>query len=252
MNYREILYNNYSANFGAGRAPNPAVQFRQYEVCYRDALPAVSSVIGDLGCGTADWLGWLQYRGFKNLWGVDWSASDVALGRAAFPGIEIEQGDILKHLREKPGHFDLLHAKDVIEHMKPDELFDFLDACRGALKPGGALWILTYNAQSPFANVTRYGDFTHEIGLTPSSMAQVLCAAGFTVDRVDGIHVCPSTLLGTARKFMWKALTPFFRLLLKARHGGSGGPIDFLATHPDLFAIAHYQGWTSNPEPSNQ
>ena len=210
--YRLRLYEAYSANFGEGKRFDPGVQFRQYETCYGSMLPGVNSAVGDLGCGKGEWLAWLQTKGFGNLWGADWSAEDAAIARSHSPGISIEEGDILRKLRENRGRFDLLHAKDVIEHLRPDELFEFLDACRFALKPGGALWLLTYNAQSPFANVTRYGDFTHEIGLTPSSVGQVL----------------------------WKMLTPFFRLVIKARHGGAGsaGSFDALATEPDIFAIA--------------
>jgi 2-polyprenyl-3-methyl-5-hydroxy-6-metoxy-1,4-benzoquinol methylase len=164
----------------------------------------------------------------------------LEVARAHLAGVELIGSGIVEALRAKPGHFDLLHAKDVVEHLTPDELFEFLDACHAALKPGGQLWMLTYNAQSPFANATRYGDFTHEIGLTPSSMAQVLTAAGFVVDRVDGIHVCPPSATGTARRLVWKMCTPFFRLLLKARHGGGGGgKFDSLASEPDLFAVAH-------------
>ena len=238
--YRERLYRHYSENFGGAKAYDLRVQSRQFAACYGGSLPDSSSVIGDLGCGKGEWLAWLHQQGLKNLWGVDWSASDVAIARQNCPGIEIEEGDIFMRLREKRGCFDLLHAKDLIEHLKPDELFDFLDTCRSALKPGGSLWLLTYNAQSPLANATRFGDFSHDIGLTPTSMAQVLSAAGFTVDRVSGIHVCPPTPTGIARKIVWKALTPFFRLVLKARHGGgAAGKFDSLATEPDLFAAAH-------------
>ena len=214
--YRLRLYEAYSANFGEGKRFDPGVQFRQYETCYGSMLPGVNSAVGDLGCGKGEWLAWLQTKGFGNLWGADWSAEDAAIARSHSPGISIEEGDILRKLRENRGRFDLLHAKDVIEHLRPDEL------------------------QSPFANVTRYGDFTHEIGLTPSSMGQVLSAAGFTVERVNGIHVCPPTPGGIARKLLWKMLTPFFRLVIKARHGGAGsaGSFDALATEPDIFAIA--------------
>ena len=238
--YRQRLYARYSEHFGGAKAVDLPVQFRQFEACYRGRLPASPCVIGDLGCGKGEWLAWLRSKGCTELWGVDGSAGDVAIARGHNPGIELVQGDACEALRGRPASFDLLHAKDVIEHMRPDELFDFLDACRAALKPGGSLWLLTYNAQAPFANVTRYGDFTHEIGLTPSSMAQVLSAAGFTVDRVDGIHICPATPGGIARKILWKMMTPFFRLLLKARHGRGAARegVDVLATNPDLFAVA--------------
>ena len=238
--YRLRLYEAYSANFGEGKRFVPGVQFRQYEIAYRGLVPSSSTVAGDLGCGKGEWLAWLRTKGLTSLWGVDRSRGDLAMARTQNPGIEFVEDGIAEALQDQPDRFDLLHAKDVIEHLRPDELFEFLDACRFALKPGGALWLLTYNAQSPFANVTRYGDFTHEIGLTPSSVGQVLSAAGFTVERVNGIHVCPPTPGGIARKLLWKMLTPFFRLVIKARHGGAGsaGSFDALATEPDIFAIA--------------
>lgn len=240
MNYRERLYRDYSANFGEGKSFAPALQFRQFEVCYGHLLPPTGSMVGDLGCGKGEWLEWLRRRGFGNLWGVDRSPGDVAIARTHSPAIEIVEAGIVGALREERERFDLLHAKDVIEHLKPDELIEFLDSCHAALKPGGQLWLLTYNAQSPFANATRYGDFTHEIGLTPSSMAQVLSAAGFRIGSITGIHVCAATIPGRLRRAVWAAATPFFRLLLKARHG-CGVPrrgVDLLATNPDLFAIA--------------
>jgi|688.fasta_scaffold104928_3 2-polyprenyl-3-methyl-5-hydroxy-6-metoxy-1,4-benzoquinol methylase len=237
---RARLYERYSGNFGGGKPLEMETQFRQFDVCYRGLLPPHAAAIGDLGCGKGEWLAWLRREGRGNLFGVDCSPSDLEVARAHLAGVELIGSGIVEALRAKPGHFDLLHAKDVVEHLTPDELFEFLDACHAALKPGGQLWMLTYNAQSPFANATRYGDFTHEIGLTPSSMAQVLTAAGFVVDRVDGIHVCPPSATGTARRLVWKMCTPFFRLLLKARHGGGGGgKFDSLASEPDLFAVAH-------------
>ena len=202
-------------------------------------LPGVNSAVGDLGCGKGEWLAWLQTKGFGNLWGADWSAEDAAIARSHSPGISIEEGDILRKLRENRGRFDLLHAKDVIEHLRPDELFEFLDACRFALKPGGALWLLTYNAQSPFANVTRYGDFTHEIGLTPTSMRQVLTAAGFEVVSIRGVHICPATAGGFVRKWIWRICGGIARVLLRSRHGGAApAGIDAFTAAPDLFAIA--------------
>ena len=237
---RARLYERYSENFGGGKPLELHVQFRQFAACYRGLLPPAASVIGDLGCGKGEWLAWMRGEGRAQLCGVDVSASDLAVARGHLEGVELIEGDIVAALRDRPAHFDLLHAKDVIEHLAPEKLLAFLDACRAALKPGGQLWLLTFNAQSPFANATRYGDFTHEIGLTPSSFAQVLSATGFHIARITGIHVCPATFSGRLRRAVWAAATPFFRLLLKARHGRgpSRAGVDILATEPDLFAIA--------------
>ena len=154
--------------------------------------------------------------------------------------MHLEEGDASGVLGSRPAFFDIIHAKDVLEHLTPAEVLAFLAACRQALKPGGELWLLTFNAQSPFAAATRYGDFTHQGGFTPASMVQVLTASGLVPTEVRGIHATPNTLNGILRRVIWKMGTPFFRLLLKARHGGARTRpgLDLRTTDPDLFAAA--------------
>ncbi|MEO6741099.1 MAG: class I SAM-dependent methyltransferase [Chthoniobacteraceae bacterium] len=239
MNYLDRLYRNYSANFGAAKPVDPAIQFRQYEVAYGGMVPAASTVAGDLGCGKGEWLAWLKTKGLAALCGVDRSPGDLAIARAQNPGIEFIEDGICEALCAQPGRFDLLHAKDLIEHLNPDELFAFLDACTAALKPGGQLWLLTFNAQSPLAGATRYGDFSHLIGLTPTSMRQVLTAAGLEVVSIRGVHVCPATPGGFVRRWIWRIFGGVARVLLRARHGGAApAGIDAFTAAPDLFAIA--------------
>ena len=236
---RDRLYNAYSANFGAAKLSDPAIQFRQYEISYRGLVPPASAVAGDLGCGKGEWLAWLRTKGLTALCGVDRSPGDLAIARAQNPGIEFIEDGIAAALQRQPRRYDLLHAKDLIEHLKPDELFAFLDACSSALKPGGQLWLLTFNAQSPLASATRYGDFSHEIGLTPTSMRQVLTAAGFEVVSIRGVHICPATKGGFVRKWIWRVCGAIARVLLRARHGGAAPEgIDTFTAAPDLFAIA--------------
>lgn len=236
MSYREILYRDYSAHFGSSKRSKPELQFSLYAQCYRDLPASREAVIGDLGCGQCEWLLWLRTLGYTNLWGVDYSEDDLRGGRER--GLEnLAQGDALAALKEMPARFDLLHAKDVVEHLTRDELFAFLEACRRALKPGGHLWLLTFNAQSPLANAVRYGDLTHELGLTPNSMAQALRAAGFQAIGVHGIHICPPTTTGRLRSALYRLMKPLYRFSLALRSGaGSGDGFDPLTVEPDLFA----------------
>ena len=237
--YRLRLYEAYSANFGEGKRFVPGVQFRQYEIAYRGLVPSSSTVAGDLGCGKGEWLAWLRTKGLTSLWGVDRSRGDLAMARTQNPGIEFVEDGIAEALQDQPDRFDLLHAKDLIEHLRPDELFSFLDACSSALKPGGQFWLLTFNAQSPLASATRYGDFSHEIGLTPTSMRQVLTAAGFEVVSIRGVHICPATAGGFVRKWIWRICGGIARVLLRSRHGvAAPAGIDAFTAAPDLFAIA--------------
>jgi len=110
---------------------------------------------------------------------MDTSVSDLHHSQGWLQGVKLQQRPVLDHLVDRPSAYDLIHGKDVAEHMTKDEFLRFLQLARASLKPGGQLWLMSFNAQAPLASATRYGDFTHEIGLTPRSLAQCLRACGY-------------------------------------------------------------------------
>lgn len=237
---RDILYRDYSASFGAQKRLDAGVQQAQYEAAYI-ALPSDHrAAIVDLGCGKGEWLGWMASKGYSMLTGVDLSESDLAIARREAPAHTWVQQNGITFLESKTAAFDLIHAKDVVEHMTKDEFIQFLMAAQKALRSSGALWLLTFNAQSPLSAATRYGDFTHEIGLTPSSAAQCLRACGFTEISVQGRHYCSASAAGRVRFLLGKLLYRAARLILKIRHGGQAGEgdIDLQCATPDLFIRA--------------
>lgn len=235
--YRDVLYQSYSSSFGDAKDYDPALAFRMYEQSYDLSSLRKSGRIADIGCGKCEWLSWLQTKGFTELQGFDISQSELAHAR----GISVECGDALSVLRraEWRGRFSLIHAKDLIEHLTKQETIDFLAAAYEALQEGGRVWISTFNAQGIFSGATRYGDFTHESGFTPSSMAQVLRASGFEIEAVQGTHHCPKTWGGFGRKWIWRCAAFFGGLILRARHGGHReASVDTFSVAPDLFASA--------------
>ncbi len=238
--HRDILYRNYSAAFSAQKTYAPGAQHAQYEATYPD-LPERGAVVADLGCGKGEWLTWMAGKGFRTLTGVDGSESDLFIARSHDPsGVHWVQADLIDHLEAHPGSYDLLHAKDVIEHMTKEEFIRFLLAAHRALRPSGRLWLLTFNAQSPLSAATRYGDFTHESGHTPASLAQCLRACGFTRLCISGRHYCSSSAFGRLRAALGAAVYEAARLLLALRHG-KGGRLDGVDLHtarPDLLATA--------------
>ncbi len=238
--YRDILYRDYSASFGRQKPLDSAVQHAQYEATYHD-LPANSqAAIADLGCGKGEWLAWMASKGFSQLTGVDLSPADLAIARQQNPERAWVEAYVIAFLEAQHAVFDLLHAKDIVEHFTKDEFIRFLTAAHAALRPGGELILLTFNAQSPLSAAIRYGDFTHEIGLTPASMAQCLRACGYTQISVQGHHYCSASKSGRLRHFLGRMAFRLARLLLKIRHGGSAadGKVDLHATQPDLFTRA--------------
>ncbi len=237
--YRDVLYRDYSASFGGRKLHDPATQHAQYDATYPVRPADHSCAVADLGCGHGEWLGWMAAQGFGNLTGVDGSEADLASakqhGRAETRWV---QGDATTFLEAHAGSFDLVHAKDVIEHMTKDEFIRFLQAAHGALRPGGQIWLLSFNAQSPLSAATRYGDFTHEGGFTPTSLAQCLRACGFGGVRVEGRHYCSGSLGGQVRRLLAAVFYRGCRVVLKLRHGAGGARegVDAFTTLPDLFA----------------
>lgn len=238
--YRDILYRNYSASFEGQKALDAGMQHAQYEATYDHLPPDRSSSIADLGCGKGEWMAWMSSKGFTQLTGVDLSPSDLAIARQNAPARQWVEENVITFLESNTAAFDLLHAKDIIEHFTKDEFIRFLSAAKNALKPGGELWMLTFNAQSPMSSATRYGDFTHEIGLTPASMAQCLRACGFMIVSVRGVHYCSASVGGRLRHLLGRLFFGVARLLLRVRHGNGtqNASVDLHSTLPDLFGRA--------------
>lgn len=239
MHYRDVLYSDYSTAFSGQKQYDPTVQYASYEATYELQSLQRDLAIFDVGCGKGEWLAWMSQKGFRSLHGTDFSPSDVAVAIQQLPHAQVVQGDATEQLRQRGGQLDVVHAKDVIEHMTKDEFIHFLQAAHAALRPGGRIWLRSFNAQAPLSGMTRYGDFTHESGHTPSSLAQCLRATGFTQVKVKGQHYCSTALQGRLRALLSWPVKQLARLLLKLRHGsGSHGEVDLFAAEPDLFAEA--------------
>ncbi|HYZ71663.1 MAG TPA: hypothetical protein VE641_01200, partial [Chthoniobacterales bacterium] len=82
--------------------------------------------------------------------------------------------------------------------------------------------------------------FTHELAVTPTSLAQVLRATGFTVLSVQGKLPTPRTTGGLGRKLFFQVLDIIGRFIIAARHGRrvTDGVVDWDTTLPDLLARA--------------
>lgn len=237
FSYRDILYRDYARHFGNLKLFGAGREASVYPTTYRD-LPEDRSVrIADLGCGRGEWLGWLKSRGFTDLTGFEYS-EDQAIAAAAATGTVIHHGEAVAALREHEAAFDLIHAKDLIEHLTKDEMIDLLHAARGALKPGGSIWLLSFNAQAPLAAATRYGDFTHEMGYTPLSLAQVLGATGYSNVTVRGVFNGSGSVRSRIRQVFYRGLTLPSELLVSLRHGRgtANSSISAGCMLPDLFA----------------
>jgi len=237
FSYRNVVYGGYSDNFGGVKTYDRTLQFREYSQVYSKLPNDKGAAILDVGCGKCEWLDWLSEKGYTLLGGVDRATSELAKGTGK--DYRIHEGDATQVLSGFSEEFDLIHAKDLFEHFSKDEAVKFLLASFKALKPGGEIWIRTFNAQSPMAAATRYGDFSHEIGVTPGSLAQVLTACGFGSISVSGYMPTAGGWKGMIRKVVFSLVTLRARIELKVRHGGSSRRegVDVYNVMPDVFGI---------------
>lgn len=193
--------------------------YRQHFGCYllgnRDAR------IADLGCGSGTLVWWLQQMGYKNAQGVDASVEQVALAQEL--GIDsVNEGDVFSFLAGQSG-FDVLFARDLVEHLDKQAVFDFLSTCYHSLVGNGVLILQVPNAESPYFGRIRYGDFTHKLAFTTSSIMQLLLAVGF-----EGIDVRPwrpavTGVSSFSRYMAWRIIEPFLKLPILIESGRTNG-----------------------------
>jgi 2-polyprenyl-3-methyl-5-hydroxy-6-metoxy-1,4-benzoquinol methylase len=240
MKYREILYSQYSQSLGNTALPETGILSQVFGAVYPPLPSDPTTLIADVGCGQGAWLAWAASQGAKNLIGIDVSRHELDRVQERLPSANFIHDDAIAALRNHEDQFGLIHAKDLFEHLTKDEAVEFLLTSYAALKPGGELWIYTFNAQGWFAAATHRGDFTHELAVTPASLAQVLRATGFTVTSVDGRLPTARTLGGLGRRLLFRVLDIIGRLILAARHGRrvSDHTVDRDTTLPDLLARA--------------
>ena len=112
-----------------------------------------------------------EYYPQADICGVDLSPNDVAYAKQHFPGIDFSCENAFDVLKKKK--FDLIVAKDVMEHISKDEQEKFVKLLYEALKDNGICIIQVPNMDWVFSNHERYMDFTHEIGYTRESFKDI-------------------------------------------------------------------------------
>ena len=230
MKYQSRIYENYasvmqdaSEVFDADKATRWGTAYRYY---LRDWLPDnKQAAIADLACGGGSLLHFFKKNGYANLQGVDMSPSQVRLARQVMP--KVEEANLFVFLKSHPAAFDLITGLDIIEHLSKDEVLEFLDACHGALKPGGRLVLQTPNAETPWGSALRYADFTHQVSFTPDCLSRLLSLCGFEKSSAREMGPVPSgySLLSTVRFGLWCAIRIALRTWNRIEMGTPGSGV---------------------------
>ena len=147
-----------------------------------------------------------EYYPQADICGVDLSPNDVAYAKQHFSGIDFSCENAFDVLKKKK--FDLVVAKDVMEHISKDEQEKFVELLYEALKDNGICIIQVPNMDWVFSNHERYMDFTHEIGYTRESFKDI-----FRLYFGKYVDVKPSSYIWTddmtiTNKILFKYIRP--------------------------------------------
>jgi len=112
----------------------------------------------EIGFGDGSFLSWAQSQG-AHVVGCELIEPICSSGIAQ--GYDTRFGDVRTAISPAQESFDLVIAFDVLEHILPDDLLDFLKFIGGVMKPNSLFIVRVPNGQSPFGLVNQYGDITH-------------------------------------------------------------------------------------------
>ncbi|OHB72293.1 MAG: hypothetical protein A2W23_07095 [Planctomycetes bacterium RBG_16_43_13] len=219
--YRERIYNSYVDAIGSTLFPYSKEEYELdralFKKNYSKHLPIDKNTkILELGCGQGLFAYFLQKEGYTNYTGVDTSPQQLEIAKR-MAGIgdrgKFIQKDVFAFLGESIGKYRLIVARHILEHMKKDEVIQFLDLIYNALEDGGKVIIEVPNALHFFAGYSRYIDFTHEVLFTQDSLKEVLAVCKF-----KDIIIAPvnSDLVHSFRSILRIFMKMIWRIFLKA------------------------------------
>ncbi|SHJ53161.1 class I SAM-dependent methyltransferase [Propionispora hippei] len=188
----------------------------------------------EIGCNRGYMLSALRKYGFTNVKGIDLSLEDIKMAKDM--GFCAESTNVFDYL---DGHrkYDVIISKDVMEHIPKDKQEEFVKRVYDALQPGGVALVQVPNMDWIFSNHERYMDFTHEIGYTRESLADIyrLYFDSRDVEVVPASYIFISTLkqkiaFGFIRPLLVKIVKFFLRIL-------GEGAYDVWFEHREILAI---------------
>lgn len=238
VSYKSGLYDHYLTHvmayqreFTVDAFDRACVMFEKY---FSRFLPASKEArILDLGCGAGEFLYYLHKKGYKNTIGVDISSEMVEVAKSL--GVHnVEIADATVYLKAHHSTFDLITAHDLIEHLGKTDILTLVTEMHRALVNGGTVLISTLNVASPFGMAVFGDDFTHQVALTPKSLAQVLRMAGFREVQVYPKRPYVHNIKSAIRCMLWKIIEQVIRAYLLVETGNIGSGV-YTQT---MFAIA--------------
>jgi 2-polyprenyl-3-methyl-5-hydroxy-6-metoxy-1,4-benzoquinol methylase len=221
IDYRDLLFSNYQkthVHHLDSEDSRPKLEwFNQY--VRLNYLPyfqgyAVSDIrVLEIGCNKGFLMAALASLGFRRLTGIDLSPDDIQVAKRLVPEAELLCTDAESHLEQENATYDFIILKAVLEHVRKDEVVPFLMKIRNALKDNGLIIIDVPNMDWLMAQHERYMDFTHEVGFTRESLAQVMRNVFRDVQIRKARAVGESRRVEFVRPFVLKCMNWVFRIV---------------------------------------
>jgi ubiquinone/menaquinone biosynthesis C-methylase UbiE len=156
------------------------------EVLLADRLAGHGQSLLDCGCGTGEFLRWIDRSGaFTRVVGSDIAAHAIELAKGFSPDFELDVAP-LHDLPFGDGTFDVVTTNDVLQHVPEDLVTAALQECARVLRPGGTLLIRTNGARRS----RRYSE--DQRVYDRSLLTTELERAGLQVTRVTSAALVPS------------------------------------------------------------
>jgi len=138
----------------------------------------------DVGCGRGEFLDLLKAKGIASR-GIDLNHEMAELCRAR--GLDVTEADAVGYLSSLPdGSLAGIFSAQVVEHLQPGYLLQFLELAYHKLRPGGRVVLETLNPACWVAFFESYiRDITHVWPLHPETLKYLVVASGFTRTTIE-------------------------------------------------------------------
>lgn len=177
--------------------PSPARDRIWPVICrYLERYHALDGAVLDLGAG---------YCSFVNhVRAAERHAVDVYpdFTRFAVAGVETHVGPCWDLEAFRDGHFDVVFASNLLEHLTREEVALTLARARRVLKPSGRLILVQPNYR--YCAAEYFDDYTHQLVFSHVSLADLLASSGFRVEAVEA-RFLPLTFKSRLPQWAWLA-----------------------------------------------
>jgi 2-polyprenyl-3-methyl-5-hydroxy-6-metoxy-1,4-benzoquinol methylase len=226
--FKEIIYSSYVSThnknlYGESSLAKFERNFPALNFHFKRHLPAAKdAAILDIGCGDGGIVYWFTTLGYTNAMGVDISQEQIDNGNRM--GIKnLHCGDLIDFLTNSGKKFDFIIARDVIEHFTRNEVFEILALISKSLNPNGRFVMQVPNGQGFFYTSVFYGDYTHEMAYTITSVNQIILNTGFRKSACFPTGPVPHGLVSTIRYNLWRMKVAQLKFWKMVETGNANG-----------------------------